>query len=391
MKVRTATAGQIRALGCSFLLVTTADSNTEAREWTETAAWPQSKRFPGLAHGWQGAAWLVFQHERAGRPIPARIGARVVRRLEAELAKPLANGYCGLLIGCAGDAVLAAYAVRCALAEDLLLESACQRLEDVSRHSRQWDVYFGAAGALLGCSEIEAVLRRAAPGALVKRLGIQVLAAMKEIFRPGTAGWYTGMAHGLAGALLAVETAVRRGSIRLPHASRQRYVDVLAGAARRTQNGGILWPQVAEGRDVGLQSWCHGTPGVTLALLALHRVTEDEAYRQLALGGLTAMQLLIDARANDPTLCCGRTGLGHVFLEGFRLTGEERWLAAARRLAGTSRPMFRPHRRGLFKGTLGWTYLQQRLAEPLAYPMPALGAQSGDNSCNRTGSSVPES
>ena len=295
------------------------------------------------------------------------------------MSKPVRNDYCSLLIGCAAEAVLAAYAVRSALAGELLLKSACDRLAEVSHHSRQWDVNLGAAGALLACSEMEAVLPGAAPGALEKRLGIAVLAVMEEIFRPGTAGWYTGMAHGLAGAMLAIEAGARRGTVRLPHASRQRYVDALAGAARRTSNGGLLWPEVAEENDVGLQSWCHGTPGVTLALLALHRVTEETAYLELALGGLAAMELLVDAGGSDPTLCCGRTGLGHIFLEGFRLTEEPRWHAAARRLAETARPPFCPHRRSLFKGTLGWTYLHQRLEEPLAYSMPGLGAQSVDN------------
>jgi hypothetical protein len=270
--------------------------------------------------------------------------------------------------------------MRSALAGDRLLQRACDRLAGVAEHSRQWDVNLGAAGALLACSEMEAVLPGAASGALVKRLGISVLAVMKKTFWPGTGGWYTGMAHGLAGTMLAVETAVHRGAVRLPQTSRQRYVDALVSAALGTSNGGILWPEVAAGKDLGLQSWCHGTPGVTLALLALHRVTEEEAYLKLALRGLTGMELLVEAGGSDPTLCCGRTGLGHIFLEGFRLTGETRWLDAARRLAQTGRPLFRPHRLGLFKGTLGWTYLHQRLAEPLAYPMPGLGAQSGDGS-----------
>lgn len=356
----------------------TADSYAESHPWIGPAGWPRSRRFPGLAHGWQGAAWIVFQHARAGHSIPTRTGARIARRLESEMAKPVPNGYCSLLIGCAAEAVLAAYAVRSALAEDRLLEHACQRLADVSRHSGQWDVNLGAAGALLACSEMEAVLPGAAPGALVKRLGISVLAVMKEIFRPGTAGWYSGMAHGLAGAMLAIETGVRRGAVRLSQASRQRFVDALAGAALGTGNGGLLWPEVAGETDLGLQSWCHGTPGVTLALLALHQVTEEAAYRQLALRGLSGMALLADAGGSNQTLCCGRAGLGHVFVEGFRLTGETRWLEAARRLALACTPLFRPQRLDLFKGTLGLTYLHQRVARPFAYPMPGLGALSGD-------------
>ena len=211
------------------------------------------------------------------------------------------------------------------------------------------------------------------PGALVKRLGTSVLAAMQEVFRPGTGGWCTGMAHGLAGAMLAIETAVRHGAVRLSHASRQRFLDALVGAALATSRGGILWLERTVGNELGLQSWCHGTPGVTLALLALHRLTGEESYRELALHGLAGMELLVAAGGSNPTLCCGRAGLAHIFLEGFRHTGEEKWLAAARDLAQAGTPRFHPHRLGLFKGTLGWTYLHERLAAPLAYPMPGLG------------------
>ena len=115
------------------------------------AEWPRSTRWPGLAHGWQGAAWVVFQEERAGRPIPARIGARIVRSLEGELARPAPN-HCSHLIGGAAEAVLAAYAVRSGLAGERLLARAWQRLAEVSAHSRHWDVNTGAAGALLACS-----------------------------------------------------------------------------------------------------------------------------------------------------------------------------------------------------------------------------------------------
>jgi Lanthionine synthetase C-like protein len=346
---------------------------TEPLPGMREADWPRSARWPGLAHGWQGPAWVVFQHERAGHPFPARIGARIARSLEAEVAKPVADGHCGLLVGAAAEAVLAAYAVRSGLVEERLLERACRRLTEVAETSRRWDVNVGAGGALLAYAEMEAVLPGLTPGALVRRLGKSVLAATQEVFRPGTGGWCTGMAHGLAGGMLAIETAVRLGGARLSQATRQRFLDTLIGAALGTSNGGILWPEVAEGDKLGLQAWCHGTPGVTLALLALDRWTGDAAYRELALRGLLGMEVLAEAGGSNPTLCCGRAGLGHIFLEGFRRTGETRWLAAARRLAQTGEPRFRPHRLGLFKGTLGWTYLQQRVAEPLAYPMPGLG------------------
>ncbi len=351
--------------------------NSTPLEWVETGAWPQSKRSPGLANSWQGAAWVVFKRERAGHPIPDRIGEKIARRLNSEMTLPVPRGYCGFFIGCAAEPLLAAYAARLGLVEIALVRRSWTRLSDIFRHSRQWDLNLGAAGALLACSEIEEVLPGIVPRALAKRLAARVLMAMDLLFRPGTAGWFTGMAHGLAGAMLAIESGVSRRYVQLQHKACQRYIDALVGAATSTRNGELFWPQVSGATEFGMQSWCHGTPGVVLALLALHRLTGEAAYIELALSGLAGMELLVDG-ATSPTLCCGRTGFGHIFLEGFRLTGERRWLHAARQAAQTISPQFRPHQLSLYKGTLGVAYLEQRLAEPFAYPMPGLGALSAE-------------
>lgn len=345
-------------------------------ELVEVGAWPRNRRYPGLANSWQGAAWIVFQRERAGHPVPDRLGRSISRRLELEMTLPVPNGYCSLFHGCAAEPLLATYAARLGLAEVSLLHRAQARLSDLSRHSRQWDLHLGAAGALLACSEMETILPGSVPGALANRLGARLRAVLDERFRPGTAGWPTGLAHGLAGALLALESAARDGHVRWPKGSRQRSLDALAGAAASTRNGELLWPEVAGGTGLGVQSWCQGTPGVTLALLALHRLTGEDAYGELARDGLAGMELLVDKVGTNPTLCCGRTGFGHIFVEAYRLTRQRKWLALARRVARTVSPVFRPHRRNLHKGTLGVAYLHQRAAEPLAYPMPGLGAQS---------------
>jgi hypothetical protein len=342
----------------------------------ETGAWPRNRRYPGIANGWQGAAWIVFQRERAGHPVPDRLGRSIVRRLEQEVALPVPKGYCSLFHGCAAEPLLATYAARLGLAGVSLLHCAQERLSDLSQNSRQWDVHLGAAGALLACSEMERVLPGSVAGALAHRLGIGLLAAMDERFRPGTAGWPTGMAHGLAGAMLGLESAASDGHIQLPEGSRQRFLDALAGAAASTRNGELLWPETAGAAGLGVQSWCQGTPGVTLALLALHRLTGEDAYGELARDGLAGMELIVDKVGTNPTLCCGQTGFGHIFVEAFRLTRRRKWLALARRVARTVSPVFRPHRLNLHKGTLGVAYLHQRAAEPLAYPMPGLGAQS---------------
>jgi Lanthionine synthetase C-like protein len=346
---------------------------------TRAGAWPRNKRYPGLANSWQGAAWIVFRRERARHPVPARLGRSIVRRLERELTLPVPNGYCSLFHGCAAEPLLATYAVRLGLAERPLLERAHARLGELSAQSRQWDLHLGAAGALLAGCEMERLLPGSVPRPTAKRLAARLLAVLKETFVPGIAGWPTGMAHGLAGALLAIESAAVDGHVRLPKTFRQRSLDALAGAAAGTDKGELLWPEVAGGAGLGVQAWCQGTPGVALALLALHRLTGEPAYGELAEGGLAGTELIADKVGTDPTLCCGQTGFGHIFLEAYRLTRERKWLDLARQAVQRVSPVVhsaRRHRRSLHKGTLGLAYLHQRLESPLAYPMPGLGALS---------------
>jgi hypothetical protein len=189
--------------------------------------------------------------------------------------------------------------------------------------------------------------------------------------RPG--GWTTGMAHGLAGAMLALECGVARGFFGVPRGARQRHLAALVAAGMQDAQGAMFWPQLAGDRAWGLQSWCHGTPGVTLALLALHAMTGEHAYRELADAGLAGMQWLVDRAPRGATLCCGGAGFGQIFIEAYRITRRAKWLDAARPFARGGAGL---RARCLFKGSLGPLYLGLRLGEPLRYPMPGLGPLS---------------
>ena len=47
--------------------------------------WPRNRKLPGLAHGWQGSAWVAFKLAGAGHPIiPVMLG-------DASLAQEMAN------------------------------------------------------------------------------------------------------------------------------------------------------------------------------------------------------------------------------------------------------------------------------------------------------------
>jgi hypothetical protein len=334
--------------------------------------WPgDSRRYPGIAHGWQGAAWVRFQQDA---PVSTRLGASIARRIEADASA--GSDRISMFIGSASSALIAAYGVRSGAVSRGTLRRACARLAGAARRSRRWDVNLGAAGALLACSEMETVLPGSAPRALLPVLRDRVVAAADAMTRR-RGGWSTGMAHGLAGAMLALEAGAACGFFTLRQRTRQRHLAALVGAGMQSERGAMFWPQRAGDQAWGLQSWCHGTPGVTLALLALHGLTGEAAYGELAQAGLTGMAWLVGRAPRDATLCCGGAGFGQIFIEAFRMTRRTRWLDAARPLADAGTSL---RSRCLFKGALGLVYLDLRLRDPLRYAMPGLGLLSAPGS-----------
>jgi len=144
---------------------------------------------------------------------------------------------------------------------------------------------------------------------------------------------YVGAAHGLAGNA----RSLLRGGLLAP-AERdeveRRAVAALTSLAA-LEDGRANWPPLADrplaGADGRIRTqWCHGSPGVvtSLALAA----PDDEAWTSLL---VAAGRLVLDAGAirDNAGLCHGTTGNGHAMLALWRRTGDELWLACARRFA----------------------------------------------------------
>ena len=338
--------------------------------------WPSSRRYPGIANGWQGAAWVAFKLADAGVPVPDRVFASVGQRLAVELHRPPQTRQVGAFIGCAADAVIAAYAVRHGIARRALARAACKRAASACRTSPAWDLHLGLAGALLAFTEIAAVapdaLRELQPRQLVARL----LSSVDALCALPPRGWQTGMAHGPAGAMLALEACGAAGWCRITTARRQRWLDALSRSALAGANGALYWPSIAGQRQLKLQSWCAGTPGIALALLQCYRLTREPAYLDPARDALEGMKALSNKAFFSDTLCCGSAGYRHIFVEAYRITAEPQWLAHAARDVRASPSVSPPPRRGLFQGELGIAYLADRLARPHAFPFPGLGASS---------------
>jgi lanthionine synthetase-like protein len=342
--------------------------------------WPRNRKLPGLAHGWQGSAWVAFKLAGAGVPVPDRVFDSIGRHLAVELGRAPPTPYVGASIGCAAEAVIAAYAARQGIASRASARAACKRVISACRNNPPWDVQLGLGGALLAFAEIEAIEPRALADFQPRRMVGQLLARVDTLCTSPTLGWPTGMAHGLAGVIMAAESCGRLGWCRITTKRRQRWLDALGRCALAATDEALVWPMIAGQQDLGLQSWCAGTPGVALALLECFHLTRQPAYLAAARGALEGMKLLASRVFFAKTLCCGNAGYRHIFLEAYRITAEPAWVEHASQAARFSNAAKPRPRLGLHQGELGISYLLARIANPLIYPFPGLGVSSASSS-----------
>jgi hypothetical protein len=144
----------------------------------------------------------------------------------------------------------------------------------------------------------------------------------------GQAHRFLGPVHGYAGnvrSLLALLDGVRRTAL-------EREAAAVLERTAVVENGLANWPPVERPRlesangEIRLQ-WCHGAPGIAWA-------AGGYLDEELLLAGA---ELVWQAGAHGPekgaSICHGTAGSGYALLAAFERTGDERWLARARRFA----------------------------------------------------------
>jgi hypothetical protein len=347
--------------------------------------WPSNRAYSGIANDWQGTAWVAFQLAAAGAVVPDRVFDEVGRRLAAAREVPPPPRI-GAMIGGAADAVIAAYAARIGVVRPALARAATRRAVRTAGQSPLWDLHMGLSGTLLALLEIGAVAPRALGDLKPRPLVDRLLAQLDVLCALPPHGWQTGMAHGPVGAIMALEACGAAGWCRITAARRQRWLDLLSRTALATEDGGLLWPTIAGADELGLQSWCAGTPGIALALLECFRLTREPVYLEVAREALAGTITLLARTFHSRTLCCGSAGYRHIFVEAYRVTRERAWLALAAQQPPLARSARSWSRLGLHQGELGVAYLDDRLADPDALPLPALGASSVGGAIGRSAS-----
>ena len=192
-----------------------------------------------------------------------------------------------------------------------------------------------------------------------------------------------GFAHGTAGiACFLAELSRYVGDQRLPEAvlGAAHWID----ADAETGPAWRRWP--GDERPARVQ-WCHGAPGIGLFAVRAFAALGDDALKDLALRAAEATYAAGDAQAN-PSQCHGLAGNAELFLELWRVLGDDAWLgravefgaaAAAYREEGPDGARWRADEPGNYSpdfmmGSAGLGHFFLRLARPDAVDMPLMAA-----------------
>jgi hypothetical protein len=143
---------------------------------------------------------------------------------------------------------------------------------------------------------------------------------------------YLGPGHGFAGNVHAL---LRGRELLDPDQATEverRAVDVLERHAK-LEDGAAQWPALLDAPwpYPGIRTqWCHGAPGMVIALSPV-LPSSPEVDELLVAGGELTWQA--GPLVKGQGLCHGTAGNGHAFLALFARTQDERWLERARRFA----------------------------------------------------------
>ncbi|MEM7797491.1 MAG: LanC-like protein [Cyanobacteria bacterium P01_C01_bin.118] len=145
-----------------------------------------------------------------------------------------------------------------------------------------------------------------------------------------------------------------------------------------TEDGRANWPAVYDAakldQPLQLVQYCHGAPGMVIALASLPKGVNEQFDRILEQGGELTWQA--GPLKKGSNLCHGTGGNGYAFLKLFIRTGDQMWLDRARAFAmhaieqyQLSKKLYGQLRYPLWTGDLGlaiylWDCLQAQAKFP---------------------------
>jgi hypothetical protein len=325
--------------------------------------------------GGAGMVWALDRLARAGVHDPGRDWAAVAADLAARAA-PLPPS---LLLGRTGILLVSWLLLRSAETADLLTLEVAANVGNETN-----ELLWGSPGTMFAAAAmVDRGDERFAE--LWSRSAAQLLSVRdddgcwtQQLY--GQTARYFGSGHGFAGnahALLgrpdllehAAELAAGFGRIALDHA-----IGTHEAANWPPHVGGPL--QVPD-QAIRVQ-WCHGAPGIVIALAGAEP-ENDELTEILAAGG--ELTWLAGPLAKGVGLCHGTAGNAFAFLSLLHRTGDERWLERARAFAmhaaaqvDRARAADGRGRYSLWTGDIGAAVLLERCLDGSERGFPTLDA-----------------
>jgi hypothetical protein len=144
---------------------------------------------------------------------------------------------------------------------------------------------------------------------------------------------YTGCAHGAAGIVYFLAHHARARDCERSLESAQLGAEWLLNQAKPTSNlTGLSWPMDSTVTE-SWNWWCHGSPGIAMAFLALYQVTREAIYANTARACVRTIPRHF--RAMNLSQCHGLAGLGEVLLEAHEVLGDADLLIRSREISTT--------------------------------------------------------
>jgi lantibiotic modifying enzyme len=143
----------------------------------------------------------------------------------------------------------------------------------------------------------------------------------------------------------------------------------LQAIATTTGDSCLIFHHEPEGKDLYYLGWCHGPAGTARLFYQLHRATDDKLWLdwmgRSAQGVMSAgiPEQRTPGFWNNAGMCCGTAGVADFFLHLHTATGEERYLAFARRMTAD----LLKHATATPEGGLKWIHAEHRIRPEYTY------------------------
>lgn len=156
---------------------------------------------------------------------------------------------------------------------------------------------------------------------------------------------YTGFAHGVAGIVYFLAIYNQQFNSDKVKVAAEIGAQWLIDQAKYNSNKDSVWWTISNNNNESWRWWCHGSPGIALAFLALFKLTNKEQYAHIARLALRAHPL--EVRYSNLSQCHGLSGLGEIFLEAYNILGDEEWLVRAKGIGLTLHSLAKKDHHGI--------------------------------------------